>query len=133
VKQFGKLDILVNNAAFQVHTARFEDLTAEHFDETVKTNLYGYFYMAQAAAKYMKPGSAIITTGSVTGLLGNAGLLDYSMTKGGIHAFTRSLATHLVPLSLSRRPNARATSPGKYFRSSEDIRVGNPVPASISP
>jgi short chain dehydrogenase len=73
LKEFGQLDVLVNNAAFQIHTSRFEDLTARHFDETLKTNLYGYFYMAQAAVKHMKWGSAIINTGSVTGLLGNAG------------------------------------------------------------
>jgi hypothetical protein len=60
VKELGGLDVLVNNAAFQVHTSRFEDLTAKHFDETLKTNLYGYFYMAQAAVKQMKPGSAIV-------------------------------------------------------------------------
>jgi len=109
VKEFGKLDILVNNAAFQVHTSRFEDLTASHFDETLKTNLYGYFFMAQAAVQEMKPGSAIINTGSVTGLLGSESLLDYSMTKGGIHAFTRSLATHLVPRGI--RVNAVAPGP----------------------
>ncbi|PWU01067.1 MAG: short-chain dehydrogenase [Terriglobia bacterium] len=109
VREFGHLDILVNNAAFQVHTSQFEDLTAEHFDETVKTNLYGYFYMAQAAVKEMKPGSAIVNTGSVTGLLGSEALLDYSMTKGGIHAFTRSLATHLVPRGI--RVNAVAPGP----------------------
>ena len=96
-KQFGKLDILVNNAAFQVHAPRIEDLTEEHFDLTLKTNLYGYFFMAQAAVEHMRPGSSIINTGSVTGLLGSQQLLDYSMTKGGIHAFTRSLATQLVP------------------------------------
>jgi NAD(P)-dependent dehydrogenase (short-subunit alcohol dehydrogenase family) len=109
VKEFGQLDILVNNAAFQVHTSRFEDLTAKHFDETRKTNLYGYFYMAQAAVKVMKNGAAIINTGSVTGLLGNEALLDYSMTKGGIHAFTRSLATQLVPRGI--RVNAVAPGP----------------------
>jgi len=111
VKAFGRLelDVLVNNAAFQVHTSRFEDLTARHFDETLKTNLYGYFYMAQAAVKHMKQGSAIVNTGSVTGLLGNEALLDYSMTKGGIHAFTRSLATHLVPRGI--RVNAVAPGP----------------------
>ena len=109
VKEFGQLDVLVNNAAFQIHTSQFEDLTAEHFDETLKTNLYGYFYMAQAAVKEMKPGSAIVNTGSVTGLLGNQELLDYSMTKGGIHAFTRSLATHLVPRGI--RVNAVAPGP----------------------
>jgi NAD(P)-dependent dehydrogenase (short-subunit alcohol dehydrogenase family) len=109
IKEFGRLDVLVNNAAFQVHTSRFEDLTAKHFDETLKTNLYGYFFMAQAAVKRMKPGSAIINTGSVTGLLGSESLLDYSMTKGGIHAFTRSLASHLVPRGI--RVNAVAPGP----------------------
>ena len=109
VKRFGQLDVLVNNAAFQVHTKKFEDLTAEHFDETIKTNLYGYFYMAQAAVEEMKPGSAIINTGSVTGLLGNKNLLDYSMTKGGIHSFTRSLATQLVERGI--RVNAVAPGP----------------------
>jgi NAD(P)-dependent dehydrogenase (short-subunit alcohol dehydrogenase family) len=109
VKEFGRLDILVNNAAFQVHAARIEDLTARHFDETLKTNLYGYFYMSQAAVKQMETGSAIINTGSVTGLLGSESLLDYSMTKGGIHAFTRSLASHLVPRGI--RVNAVAPGP----------------------
>lgn len=109
VKEFGHLDVLVNNAAFQVHVSQFEDLTARHFDETLKTNLYGYFFMAQAAVKKMKPGSAIINTGSVTGLLGSESLLDYSMTKGGIHAFTRSLASHLVPRGI--RVNAVAPGP----------------------
>lgn len=106
---FGKIDILVNNAAFQEHVSRFEDLTEEHFDRTLKTNLYGYFHMAQAAVEYMQPGSAIINTGSVTGLMGNKDLLDYSMTKGGIHAFTRSLATHLIPKGI--RVNAVAPGP----------------------
>jgi hypothetical protein len=109
VKEFGRLDILVNNAAFQIHTSQFEDLTAKHFDETLKTNLYGYFYMAQAVVPHMTTGSAIVNTGSVTGLLGNKDLLDYSMTKGGIHAFTRSLATHLVPRGI--RVNAIAPGP----------------------
>ena len=109
VKQLGGLDILVNNAAFQEHVLAFEDFSDEHFDRTLKTNLYGYFYMARAAVPHMKPGSAIVMTGSVTGLLGNAKLLDYSMTKGGIHAFVRSLATHLVPKGI--RVNAVAPGP----------------------
>jgi hypothetical protein len=109
VKELGGLDILVNNAAFQMHASRIEDLTSKQFDETLKTNLYGYFYMAQAAVKQMKPGAAIINTGSVTGLLGSEALLDYSMTKGGIHAFTRSLASHLLPRGI--RVNAVAPGP----------------------
>lgn len=109
VAKFGRLDVLVNNAAFQLHVSRFEDLTEEHFDCTLKTNLYGYFHMAQAAVAQMKPGSAIVNTGSVTGLLGNGDLLDYSLTKGGIHAFTRSLATHLIPRGI--RVNAVAPGP----------------------
>ena len=68
-------------------------MSDEHFDRTIKTNLYGYFYMARAAVAAMKNGGSIIMTGSVTGMLGNKDLLDYSMTKGAIHAFARSLAT----------------------------------------
>jgi NAD(P)-dependent dehydrogenase (short-subunit alcohol dehydrogenase family) len=109
VAEFGRLDILVNNAAFQEHINDFEALTDEHFDRTIKTNLYGYFYMAKAAVPHMENGSAIVMTGSVTGLLGNKDLLDYSMTKGGIHAFTRSLATHLVDRGI--RVNAVAPGP----------------------
>ncbi|KPH05831.1 SDR family oxidoreductase (plasmid) [Rhizobium acidisoli] len=108
-KHFSRLDILVNNAAFQVHTADIEDLTDEHFDETLKTNLYGYFYMAKAAIPYLKNGSAIINTGSVTGLEGSTELLDYSMTKGGIHAFTKALSSQLVPKGI--RVNAVAPGP----------------------
>lgn len=108
IKAFGKLDVLVNNAAFQQH-ASFEDLTEEQFDRTIKTNLYGYFHMAKSAIPHMKPGSAVVMTGSVTGLLGNKDLIDYSMTKGGIHAFTRSLATHLVDRGI--RVNAVAPGP----------------------
>ncbi len=109
IKRFGKLDVLVNNAAFQVHTVDFLDLTPEHFDLTLKTNLYGYFHMAQAAVPHMKPGSAIVMSGSITGLQGNKDLLDYSTTKGGIHAFARSLATALIPKGI--RVNAVAPGP----------------------
>lgn len=109
VKKLGKLDILVNNAAFQIHSAEFEDLTAEHFDTTLKTNLYGYFHMAQAAVPHMKPGSAIISTGSVTGIRGSKELIDYSMTKGGIHAFTKALSGNLLDKGI--RVNCVAPGP----------------------
>ncbi|HWA18442.1 MAG TPA: SDR family oxidoreductase [Devosia sp.] len=109
VEKFGQLDVLVNNAAFQVHTREIADLSEEHFDETLKTNLYGYFYMAKAAVPHLMPGSAIINTGSVTGIEGSPAMLDYSMTKGGIHAFTRALAGNLIPKGI--RVNCVAPGP----------------------
>ena len=109
MRELGNLDILVNNAAFQEHASSLDDLSLEHFDRTIRTNLYGYFHMAKAALPHLKQGSAIINTGSVTGLLGSKELLDYSMTKGGIHAFTRSLSTNLIEKGI--RVNAVAPGP----------------------
>ncbi|MBX3580632.1 MAG: SDR family oxidoreductase [Rhizobiaceae bacterium] len=111
LKEFGRLDVLVNNAAFQIHSKKFEDLTPEHFDTTLKTNLYGYFHMAQAAVAHMKPGSAIVNTGSITGIDGSKELVDYSMTKGGIHAFTRALSSNL----LARGIRVNAVAPGPVW------------------
>lgn len=109
LRAFGRLDVLVNNAAFQVHSSDFAELTEQHFDTTLKTNLYGYFHMAQEAVPHMKPGSAIINTGSVTGIEGSKDLIDYSMTKGGIHAFTRALSGNLISKGI--RVNAVAPGP----------------------
>ncbi|MGN6812622.1 MAG: SDR family oxidoreductase [Thermomicrobiales bacterium] len=95
VREFGKLDILVNNAAFQQHHASIEEISDEQWDHTFKTNLYGYFRMAKAALKHLGPGGAIVNTGSITGLEGSKELLDYSATKGAIHAFTKSLAQNV--------------------------------------
>src|SRR5690606_33977625 len=94
--EFGKLDILVNNAAYQHHHKKLRDITVEDLDKTIHTNIYGYFYMAQAALEHLKEGGAIVNCGSVTGLEGSKELLDYSATKGAIHAFTKSLAQNLV-------------------------------------
>ena len=109
VQELGHLDILVNNAAFQEHAASLEDITDEQLDRTFRTNIFGYFYMARAALPHLGEGAVILNTGSVTGIDGSKDLLDYSMTKGGIHAFTRSLATHLVPRGI--RVNAVAPGP----------------------
>jgi len=109
VQAFGRLDVLVNNAAFQEHAESIEDISEERFDETLRTNVYGYFHMAKAALPHLKKGSAIINTGSVTGLEGSARLLDYSATKGAIHAFTKSLAQNLIDKGI--RVNAVAPGP----------------------
>ncbi len=109
VSEFGKLDILVNNAAFQEHADSLEDITEERFDETLRTNIYGYFHMVKAALPHLKKGSCIINTGSVTGLEGSSKLLDYSATKGAIHAFTKSLASNLIEKGI--RVNAVAPGP----------------------
>lgn len=111
VDKFGKLDILVNNAAYQHHQDSIEDISDEQFDKTFKTNIYGYFRMAKAALKHLKEGSAIVNTGSITGLEGNKELLDYSSTKGAIHAFTKSLAQQLV----ERKIRVNCVSPGPIW------------------
>lgn len=109
VKKFGKLNVLVNNAAYQHSADSIEEVTDENFDKTFKTNIYGYFHMAKAALKHLKKGDAIINTGSITGLEGNKTLLDYSSTKGAIHAFTKSLAQNLVEKGI--RVNCVAPGP----------------------
>lgn len=109
VDQFGSLEILVNNAAFQLHADSLEDITEERFDETLRTNVYGYFHMAKAALPHLQRGASIINTGSVVGLRGSAHLLDYATTKGAIHAFTKSLASNLIDKGI--RVNAVAPGP----------------------
>ncbi len=109
VDAFGGLDILVNNAAFQQHAMTLQEISEEHFDQTLRTNVYGYFHMAKAWLPHLTSGSAIINTGSETGLFGQPVLLDYSTTKGAIHALTRSLATNLSEKGI--RVNAVAPGP----------------------
>ena len=109
VQEFGRLDILVNNAAFQEHASSLEDISEEQFDRTFKTNIYGYFHMAKAALPHLNEGSCIVNSGSVTGIEGSKELLDYSATKGAIHAFTKSLAQNLVEKGI--RVNCVAPGP----------------------
>ncbi|HEY0023573.1 MAG TPA: SDR family oxidoreductase [Longimicrobium sp.] len=91
-KEFGRLDVLVNNAAYQMEQPSIHEITEEQLDRTFRTNIFGYIYMAQAALKHMKAGACIINTGSITAMEGNVGLIDYSATKGAIHTFTKTLA-----------------------------------------
>jgi NAD(P)-dependent dehydrogenase (short-subunit alcohol dehydrogenase family) len=109
VRELGSLHILVNNAAHQHHQKSLADIDDEQLERTFRTNIFGYFYMARAALEHLPRGGAIINTGSITGLEGSGGLLDYSATKGAIHAFTKSLAQNLVERGI--RVNCVAPGP----------------------
>ena len=109
VREFGKLDVLVSNAAHQNRKQSLEEVTEEEWDRTFKTNIYAYFRLVKAALPHLKPGAAIVATSSETGLMGNKSLPDYSATKGAINAFTKSLAQNLVQKGI--RVNAVAPGP----------------------
>ncbi|BAY93937.1 MULTISPECIES: SDR family oxidoreductase [unclassified Tolypothrix] len=109
IDEFGKLDILVNNAAEQHPQESIEDITKEQLERTFRTNIFSMFFLTKAALKHLQEGSAIINTTSVTAYKGNPQLLDYSATKGAIVAFTRSLSKSLVEKNI--RVNAVAPGP----------------------
>lgn len=109
VREFGKIDILVSNAAHQSRKKSLRQVTDREFDRTFKTNMYAYFWLARAALKHMKRGAAIIASSSVTGILGSKELPDYSATKGAINAFTKTLAMQLIARGI--RVNAVAPGP----------------------
>ena len=111
VRHFGRLDILVNNAAFQQHQKRLDDLDDEQLEHTFQTNILSYFRVTRAALRHLKPGASIINTGSITGLEGSEQLLDYSATKGAIHTFTKSLAQNLI----SRGIRVNCVAPGPVW------------------
>ena len=110
-RELGKLDILVNNAAHQLDKRSIEEITDEEWDVTFRTNIYGYFYMTKHALRHLKAGGVIVNTGSITGLEGAKTLLDYSATKGAIHAFTKSLAQSLV----ERKIRVNCVAPGPVW------------------
>ncbi len=109
VDEFGRLDVLVNNAAFQEHANSIEEIDDARLHETLDTNIGGYFRMVRAALPHLGQGASIINTGSVVGLRGSERLLDYAATKGAIHALTKSLASNLIDKGI--RVNAVAPGP----------------------
>jgi NAD(P)-dependent dehydrogenase (short-subunit alcohol dehydrogenase family) len=106
---FGKLDLLINNAAYQMAQESIEDLTPEQFDRTLKTNLYAMFYLCRLAIPRMKPGSSIINTTSIQAYQPSENLVDYAMTKAAIANFTKSLAKQTMQRGI--RVNAVAPGP----------------------
>jgi NAD(P)-dependent dehydrogenase (short-subunit alcohol dehydrogenase family) len=109
VKKFGRLDIVVNNAAEQHPQESIADIDQAQLERTFRTNIFAMFYLVKAALPHLKPGSAIVNTTSVTAYRGSPMLLDYSATKGAIVTFTRSLAMQLVEKKI--RVNAVAPGP----------------------
>lgn len=111
LRKFGRLDVLVNNAGFQLHADKLEDISDAHLQETLQTNVAGYLHMARAALPHLDEGASIINCGSVTGLFGSPKLIDYSTSKGAVHAFTKALAENL----LARGIRVNAVAPGPVW------------------
>jgi NAD(P)-dependent dehydrogenase (short-subunit alcohol dehydrogenase family) len=109
VRELGRLDVLVNNAAEQHPKGSIEEISEEQLERTFRTNIFGYFHMTKAAVQHLKPGASIVNTTSVTAYRGSPQLLDYSSTKGAILAFTRSLAEALAEKGI--RVNGVAPGP----------------------
>jgi NAD(P)-dependent dehydrogenase (short-subunit alcohol dehydrogenase family) len=146
VQHFGKLDILVANAAHQNRKPTLQDVTDEEFDRTFKTNIYSYFRLSRAALRHMQPGSAIIATSSETGIMGSKQLPDYSATKGAINAFTKTLAIDLLPKNIRvnavapgpvwtpLNPSDAGETPDKVAHFGEDSPMGRPAqPEELAP
>lgn len=111
ISEFGKIDILVNNAALQVEQKSLTDISTEQFDKTVHTNFYPHFWLSKLALPHMKSGSSIINTTSITAYRGAAYLIDYASTKGAILSFTRALANNLTSEKKGIRVNGVAPGP----------------------
>jgi NAD(P)-dependent dehydrogenase (short-subunit alcohol dehydrogenase family) len=144
IDRFGRIDVLVNNAAYQKHRDDISEVSEEQWEHTFRTNVFAFFYLAKSALRHMKAGSSIINTGSITGLEGSPALLDYASTKGAIHAFTKSLAKNLN----DRGIRVNCVAPGPVWtplnpaeRSDDDVEsfgastpIGRPAqPEEIAP
>jgi NAD(P)-dependent dehydrogenase (short-subunit alcohol dehydrogenase family) len=146
VREFGRIDILVSNAAHQTRKKNLRQVTDREFDRTFKTNIYAYFWFARAALKHMKRGGVIIASSSVTGILGSKELPDYSATKGAINALTKALAMEVVdrgirvnavapgPVWTPLNPSDAGLSPDQVAQFGKDTPMGRPAqPEEIAP
>lgn len=146
VREFGRLDILVSNAAHQNRKKNLDHVSDDEFDRTFKTNIYAYFWLARAALRHMKPGGAIIATSSETGIMGSKELPDYSATKGAINAFTKTLAMELIergirvnavapgPVWTPLNPSDAGLPPDKVAKFGSDSPMGRPAqPEELAP
>lgn len=109
MRRFGKIDILINNAALHYESESLEEISASQLLKTFQVNIFSFFFLTKAALKYMKENSCIINTSSVTAYRGSGGLIDYAATKGAIVSFTRSLSANLVKKGI--RVNGVAPGP----------------------
>ncbi len=147
VSEFGKLDVLVNNAAVMYQYQSLEDFTDDELTETFHTNVLGYFYMARAALGHLRPGGSIVNCGSVAGFQGHPPLIGYAETNGAIHTMTKSLATGLVergirvncvaPGPVWTPLNASSRSPEQmagYGKDTDPVPFGRPAqPEEVAP
>ncbi len=144
VKQFGRISVVVNNAAEQHPQDDIREITSRQLEQTFRTNIFSYFYIVKSAVDHLKPGSTIINTTSVTAYRGSSHLLDYSATKGAIVAFTRSLSEALIEKGIRVNgvapgpiwtPLIPATFPAKHVSEfGSDVPMKRPgEPAEVAP
>jgi NAD(P)-dependent dehydrogenase (short-subunit alcohol dehydrogenase family) len=146
IAEFGRLDVLVHNAAHQNHWARIEDVTDEEWDRTFRVNIYAYFWLLRAAMPHLKPGSCVIASGSQTGIEGSAKLPAYASTKGAIHTFTKTMAQLLIEKGIrvncvAPGPVWTPLNPADEGRSAEEVStfgakapIGRPAqPEEVAP
>lgn len=144
IQRYGSINILINNAAYQQTQERLEDISEEQLRRTFETNIYGYFFMAQAVLPHLTAGDSIVNTGSIVGLTGLEILIDYTATKGAIHSFTKSLALQLGKRNIRVNcvvpgpvwtPNIPGTMPAKEVADfGHEVALGRPgQPEEIAP
>jgi NAD(P)-dependent dehydrogenase (short-subunit alcohol dehydrogenase family) len=146
VEEFGRIDIVIHNAAHQNHWKSLDEVSDEEWDRTFKVNVYAYFWLVKAALEHLKPGACIIASGSQTGIAGSGKLPAYSTTKGAIHTFTKTLSQLLLergirvncvapgPVWTPLNPADKGRSPEEVATFGQKSPIGRPAqPEEIAP